>query len=399
MRDWRYLPGQLVLEITCADCPKLLDVLTQRGLLMKDVYWRNDLTINLTISHANYHTLQQIADRYGANIKILHEKGLNKVVPVLLKRPILPLLAILLVVLGFYLPSRVFFVHVEGNTTTPANLILEAADACGISFGAARRQVRSEVMKNALLQRIPELQWAGINTKGCTAVISVREKTVQQTQSEEKKQVCSIIATRDGIIQNCTVYQGNPLCTVGQAVKTGQTLVSGYVDCGILTKATRANAEIKALTFRQLELVSPVASLERGALRTTKTQYSLKIGKKVINFYKDSGILDTTCAKIYLEDYVRLPGGFELPVAIIKQTILYYDESNDMTTVSNTAEWLEDFARDHLRDTMIAGQIISAQTEIKQDTEISCLYGKFVCSEIIGQAKYEQMLTKGDNND
>ena len=37
--------------------------------------------------------------------------------------------------------------------------------------------IRSEKVKNSLLQRIPQLQWAGINTDGCVAVISVREKT------------------------------------------------------------------------------------------------------------------------------------------------------------------------------------------------------------------------------
>ena len=399
MNLWNLLPGKLVLELTSANCPQLLDTLCRSGIKLKDVSWRNDLTLQLTVSHADYRTLQEIAEKLGANVKIFYTRGLNKTFRALLRRPVLPLVAILTIVLGFYLPSRVFFVSVEGNVAIPTNLILEAAEDCGIVFGAARRQVRSEVIKNALLQKIPELQWAGINTKGCTAVISVREKTVQETRAEQNKQVCSIVAARDGIIQNCTVYEGNPLCSVGQAVKAGQTLVSGYVDCGTMTKATRANAEVKALTFRELELISPAASATRGELHATKTLYSLKIGKKVINFYKDSGILDTTCAKIYSEEYVHLPGGFQLPVAIIKQTLQYYGESGDTTAVSETEGWLEDFAEDHLQDNMIAGQIISAQKEIQSDTDVCYLYGKFACMEMIGQVKYEQTITKGENND
>lgn len=39
-------------------------------------------------------------------------------------------------------------------------------------------------MKNALLSAIPELQWAGVNTYGCRAVISVRERTLPERKPE-----------------------------------------------------------------------------------------------------------------------------------------------------------------------------------------------------------------------
>lgn len=399
MSQWQFIFGRLTLEITCADSVLLLDALSRANITMRNVMYCGDLSLQVTIAHSDYKQLQRIAEKQGANVKILHATGIYQTGLAMIRRPVLLAFTAIILILGCYLPSRVLFVSVEGNLTIPSNLILEAAEECGIGFGAARRQVRSEAMKNALLQKIPQLQWAGINTSGCTAVISVREKTVQQPRKNTGNQVSSIVAARDGIIQNCTVFQGNPLCTVGQAVKAGQTLVSGYLDLGIVTKTTQADAEIKALTFRELEVFTPAAAAVRGEMYAKKTVYSIKLGKKIINLYKDSGISDTSCVKIYSEEYVRLPGGFQLPIAIIKQTLFFYEDSEQTTAVSDSEDWLAGFAQAHLQGTMIAGEIISSQTEINPTEDACYLYGKYACMEMIGQVKYEQTIIKGENND
>ncbi len=399
MNNWKSILGRMVLEITCADSTALLNELNNKKILLKNVVYSGDFVLHLEIAKSDYRTLQEIIQRQGASVRILHKSGVHWIGAAITKRPILLALFAAFLLVSLYLPSRVLFISVEGNTIIPANRIIEAAGECGIRFGASRRQIRSEAMKNALLQKIPQLQWAGINTSGCTAVISVREKTAQELPSDTEKGVCSIIAARDGVIQDCTVYEGNPLCTVGQAVKAGQTLVSGYLDCGIVTKATRANAEIKALTFRRLEVVTPAATTVRGELCKKKRIYSLRIGKKLINFSKDSGNSDTTCVKIYSEEYVRLPGGFQLPVSVIKETLLFYEDSRQMPTAADSEEWLADTAQKHLESTMIAGEVISANTEVEISDNACYLHGKYACMEMIGQVKYEQTMLKDGEND
>lgn len=398
MRQWQFLLGKIRLQITSADCVGLLNALSNAGIYLIDVQYQGELTVLLTIPIHQHGELMKITEKQGASVKQIKKVGIYYTGKAILKRPVLLGLFALLFFLSCYIPSRVFFVSVEGNKDIPTKLILEAAGECGIDFGASRRSVRSEKMKNALLQKIPELQWAGINTTGCTAVISVREKTTQNTQKTETNRVSSIVASRDGIIQNCTVYQGNPLCMVGQAVKAGQTLVSGYLDCGIVVKATQANAEIRALTFRELEVLAPSATAYRGNSLSKKTNYSLLIGKKLIKFYKDSGNVGATCGKIYSQEYVRLPGGFQLPVAIIKETVSYYTQSNKVPTAGDNS-WLADFADSYLQGTMIAGEILSGQTEVNAIDDGSYLYGKYACMEMIGQVKYEQTLLKDESND
>jgi sporulation protein YqfD len=276
----------------------------------------------------------------------------------------------------------------------PDKQIIEAAESCGLYFGVERQTVRSEVIKNALLQKIPQLQWVGINTRGCTATISVREKTKQDIEVKTPYQVSSIIAGRDGIIQSCTVYQGTPLCTAGQAVKAGQILVSGYTDCGLTVMATRADAEVTALTCRSLEILTPSAAKVRKAQISAKRDYAIRIGKKLINLSKDSGNSDTSCVRIYSEKFARLPGGFYLPISLIKITNVQYSVAPEEPSDIGDGVWLEEFSREYLMKSMVAGKVISTQSDIVLDDKTTCLRGRFVCLEMIGQIMNEQKLLK-----
>ena len=393
---WELILGRFTLEITSADITGFLNKLNHANINLISINYISDLTVSVEISQIYYKKLQTIADKHGAGLKVLWKKGIYWTLLGFLKRPVLVIFAVSLLLLSYFLSNRILFVCVDGNTTISSNLILESAAECGIHFGVSRRQVRSELLKNSLLEKIPQLQWAGVNTQGCTAIISVREKTIAEKEKKGANNVCSIVAARDGIIQNCIVYKGNPLCTVGQAVKAGQTLVSGYIDCGLVIKTTKADAEIRALTFHELTFVSPMPTAKKGEVINSRNEYAILVGKNLIKLTKDSGNLGATCDKIYEENYLHLPGGFILPIAIIKQTSFYYEEITDLTTSVENEHWLNNFAQAYLQRNMIAGEIISAQTELLQAQGLNRLNGKFACIEMIGQTKYEQMTGIGE---
>ncbi len=387
----RRILGQITLEITCADCTDLLNRINNAQIFAKNITHESDLDLCITIYGYDYFHLRQLVHRQGGTIRIRRLSNIHRFLCTVKKHPVILSVLILIIAITIYAPRNVLFISVSGNTTVPSERIIEAAEACGLHFGVARHNVRSEVLKNGLLQKIPKLQWVGVNTRGCTATISVREKTTQDITDSVEGQVSSIVAKYDGIIQSCTVYQGTPLCAPGQAVKAGQMLVSGYTDCGLTTKASRAEAEITALTFRNLDVLSPTTRMTRGQQKSETINYALQIGKKLIKLSKDSGNIDTSCVKIYTEKFVSLPGGFTLPISLIKITNRYYEQ---VTDASPHTDWLNDFSLTYLKKTMIAGDIVSSQSQIVKDEGVICLRGKFACIEMIGQTKFEQRLLK-----
>lgn len=392
MNPWKSLAGLVRVSLTSADLYGSLNQINAAKIQIYDSYPVDELTLRFTIDRHNYRTLLALVNKRGEKLRILNRKGLYWSVKRSLQRPVLLTGIALLTALILFLPTRVFFVRVEGNSSIPARLILDKAADCGISFGASRREVRSEKMKNALLEAIPQLQWAGINTSGCVATITVEERTIPQTTSESAYPVSSIIAARDGIIRSCTVIRGNPLCKVGQAVKAGQTLVSGYTDCGLSIQATRADAEIYAETSRELTAVTPDTWQCRGQVLSETKKYSLIIGKKRINLYLSRGLSDSSCVKIYKQYQLTLPGGMELPVALVSEQWIEYADSEQQISEDAALGILDRFSQAYLKTQMVAGQIIDIRQQVLHSPGIYTLTGQYSCVEMIGRVHNEEIL-------
>ncbi len=388
---WRSLFGTVLVEIQCADIGAMLEKLTRWNITIIDLQYIDDLTVTLRVTRTDLRRVRMALGGYGCKISIKDQKGIYWKFKRLLHRPVLTIGIVLYLFFVLTVPGKVFFVQIEGNNTVPDRLILEAAQSCGISFGANRREVRSEKIKNALLEKIPQLQWAGVNTRGCVAVISVRERQEETKKAEQN--TASIVASRDAIIRQITVLRGTQLCKVGQAVKAGQTLVSAYKDYGLSIKLTGAKAEIYGQTERNLEVVTPVSATVRTAEVGRQQKHSVIIGKKQINFFKDSGISDTSCVKMYKRTYLTLPGGYVLPIAWVTYEFIYYEtqivENSDFA-------FLEQSARDYLMSQMTAGKILQEDSDLAIVDDRCRFLATYSCYELIGLSKDEELIKKNE---
>lgn len=398
MGIFRSLAGMVEVELTSANPTGALRNISAAGIHLYGVSQIGDLTLQFEILRKDFVKLRGLTEKRGETLCLKRRKGLYWSGKRLLNRPLLLCGLAILLGAALFLPSRIYFVQVEGNTTIPTRLILSEAQNCGIGFGASRREVRSEKMKNALLAAIPELQWAGVNTKGCVAVISVREKTTAN-ENTAVPDVSGIVAARDGVIFSCTVESGNALCKVGQAVRKGELLISGYTDCGLSIRATRSVGEIYAQTEWDLEAQTPSEYVYRGKKTETKKKYALIIGKKRINFYKDSGISDATCDKMSEVSYLTLPGGFTLPVALVTEQWSSYEQQTMAVEPEMAQMLLEGFAQSYLQQQMIAGQILQKKQQISQWEGAYCLQGQYACYEMIGREQSGEILTDYGKSD
>jgi sporulation protein YqfD len=382
--------GEVTVEITSADISAVLTELVESNIVLHHVQIISDLTARMVVSRHDFKRLKVILRRRGEDDRIVRRTGIYWGMKNLLRRPVLVIGLCLLAFLALYLPSRVLFIQVEGNNLIPAKLIMEQAQEYGVTFGANRREIRSEQVKNGLLGAIPQLQWVGVTTEGCVAKIHVRERSEPELP-EQNFAVTSIVASRDGVIKSFTAHRGSALCKVGQAVTKGQVLISGYTDCGLSIRADQAEGEIMAQTNRQISAVTPDFQLTKGSIIRSEKKFSLIIGKKRINFYKDSGILDTTCVKMYSENYMTLPGSFHLPVILLTEEWIYYDLTESETVDAETV--LLDFADRYLASQMIAGQILHRSEAVDGNV----LEGEYACLEMIGQVRYEESLPEDED--
>ena len=386
---WKSAMGMYRVQVTSASIEQCFDRINSAGIRVFEVCRKSELTASFLIMRGDREKLKWLCEKHGDSIELCGEVGIYHKCRKMVKRPVLILGVVLIFVMTLLMPRRVLFIQVEGNREIPDSRILEAAQDCGIQFGASRESVRSEQVKNGLLSLIPELKWAGVNTKGCVAVISVREGA--KTVDIPDDQVSSILAVRDGVVTSCTATRGNLLCREGQVVKKGQVLISAYTDCGISIQATRAEGEIYAQTVRDIRAVKPLRCLTRLREGEPVRRFSILVGKKRINLWKGSGIRVGSCGRMYQEYYLILPGHFRLPLALCVETVIPYD----IATIGISSEGIEDdlysFSKEYLLRDMVAGTIQSSRTNVIQSDDVAFFDGTFLCEEMIGRMKTEQI--------
>jgi len=390
--------GIIEVDLISANIEDSLKSINENGITITRLEQKDNLCACFYIKRTEWKTLQLICKKRDDKVKIIGKKGVYWSIRGILHRPVMLLGMILLLGMTVYLPTRILFVQVEGNTAVPDQKILCAGENSGIYFGASRRVIRSEKVKNALLSLLPELQWAGVNTKGCVAIISVKERTEPEEQ-KKTEYISSIVADRDGVITSCTIDEGNLLCSVGQSVRRGQLLISGYTDCGFFLRASNAAGDIFAQTDRNIDVVIPTEYFNKHDLQSNKVNISLLIGKKRINLWKDSGILDASCDRMYEEYYVALPGSYQLPIGIgIDSCAAYQLQPSDITQKNlkgNAAEYGKNYIFQH----MIAGNILSNYEVFTTSDNTIYMTGEYVCTEMIGRVQREQNgEDNGENN-
>jgi len=393
----RLLPGKLDILFVSGNHADLLSRLNRAGISVYNLTEVDELTAQCRIRRQDYKYFLQISSKTGAEVTVLGESGLNQYVKRALRRAVLTVGILALILCTSYLPSRILFVHVQGNSKMPTEKIIERAEECGIYFGASRKDVRSEKVKNALISALPELQWVGVNTYGCVAEISVREKTLPSEDRVESG-ISSIVAATDGIIRDLTVTQGNALCKVGQAVKKGQVIISGYTDCGLLLIGTQAQGEVYAETKRSNAAVTPLMYSKREVQTEKNKKFSLLIGKKLIKFYNDSGISHTSCVKMYKKEYLMLPGGFRLPVAFITETVINYRSTDAYEAEPQDFDWLSEASKYYLLTQTVAGKLLATEEQRSLNNGTCTIQGDYTCFEMIGRIQNEESRLKDGSN-
>ena len=386
MELWWRIRGWTRLRLTSADCVSRLQTIS-REIRIENITFSDLLEAEFDVLRAD---VEKIQIRDSEKLEIVSSGGFPRYLDGLRRWWILEAVVLLLGVLTLFLPGRILFLRVEGNGEVPAKLILERAAECGVRFGASTRELRSEQVKNHLLWAIPELRWAGVNTDGCTATITVAERQSAQGQAAELPG--DIAAVTDAVVTEIFPQAGTAAVLPGQAVRQGQILISGSTELGITTRLDRAEGEVYGLTRRTVKAVLPRETRQREGTEQVIRKFSLRIGKKYVNFTNDSGILHGTCVKMRTVNYLTLPGGFQLPVALVTDT--YQMCRTEPVSREMEQDALLQQARRYVRAQMRSGTILREEVRVVDGT----MTVAFECREMIGAFR-PGIYTEGDTNE
>lgn len=378
------MKGNVLLRIISADMLSVIKALTEAQITIYNIEEVSPIEFQIWIHIRSFNKTSRLLKKKGIEYCVLQRDDFLYRIKSIRKRAVILLCLCILIGCSIYLPTKVLFIEILGNEVVSDIRILETINKYGLFVGIDRAQIRSEEIKNHLLEDIPELNWAGVNTSGCLAVIQVLESDIQK--QEESPEVSHIVAMSDGIIESCVVTRGRPLCKTGDAVKKGQILVSGYSDHHFLITATRSEGEVYAKTTKTVKAVMLLDTKYRTDEKEKATNLFLIVDQKAYPLIIE---IEESEKAIYEEKYVKqsqltLPGNMKLPVWLREEIYVIYENTPDTLSAEMAERILVDYCEKLVNNSMICGKILSLSDTISCLDNIVTYNGIYLCNEMIG---------------
>lgn len=382
------LCGYVRLEVCGVHPERVLNACAAAGIACTASEPVDAYTLRITVRARCADTVTELARRSQCEVKTLYRRGL----PELLRRAAryrgacAGLLAVVLVVLTSSL--FIWRIDVTGNETLTTGQILRCLDECGVRLGTYWPALSNDLVRNDMILRLPELRWLTVNVHGSRAEVIVREKEPLPDITPDDTPV-SIYASATGVILSMDVYAGEARVAPGAAVEPGDVLVSGAVtDLGGGVRPVCARADIRARTRQVLTGQIALTETEKQPAHGARTRWALRMGKKRINFYQNSGISDAECDKIIHEYPFAIRGVFTLPFSLVRERVQPYRTADAQVPEDAARASLEQALLQQLRETIgDDGAIISYETAAETAGGVLTVTLTAECEQEIGRAQ------------
>lgn len=394
----RYLFGWARVRVTGASPETLLNRLTEAEIPLWMPEWEDALHLRLCVPLGRTGAVRELALRCFCDAEVTERHGLPLQLRAALRRPFLSIGALLAVAALFFLQNFVWVIRVEGTQTLHPQQVVRALEELDISFGSWAPAIDSQMTKNRMLNLLPQLSWLAVNRSGGRLNVLLTERR-QETEKRESYSVANIVALRDGVLTEVSVFEGMQLCKRGDAVREGQVLVSGFEDNGLFLRAVCAQGEIYAETRHTGTVVMPATAWVKCYTGRQRTQVTLVVGRKRINLCGNSSIFMGSCDKMVEEKQLTLPRGETLPLRLEIATYAEYTLERETlpektARQSLTAAWLR--STEHA---MIAGTVDSTESTLLCDGEVYILQAQSACTEMIGRQVPMDTVYEGETNE
>lgn len=259
----------LTLELSGLNLERLLRAAGACGVRMKNVRRVDERTMRVVVPAAQKKKVAALCEKYGWQMAEIRAGGLLRLARGAKRRWTLGL-SVLLSIFWVYLSSEMIWrVEIDGAGENAAEVrrCLEAENA---RVGRLKRRVSTDHLADALALAVPGLAHAAARYEGSTLVVDC-QRAREGERAGVAGQGAEIVAAREGVIVRISAESGTPRVKPGQAVRKGQTLISGQERTGGgETRACRAQGEIIARCFARGEArvrLNVTGTVETGEIR------------------------------------------------------------------------------------------------------------------------------------
>lgn len=393
----RFLKGYFKIRILGADPIRALNLLTERKIDFWSIERPDELTVCCCVAMQDFAAAERAALCAMCAVTVLREYSARRTFGGLRRRLVLIFGTALACLLALFLQNFVWVVRVEGNVTVPTQQLYQQLEEVGVCFGAWAPALDSHTVQFRMMNRVDKLAWLAVNRQGGVVTVLVSEREDVATDLD-RRVFTNLVAARPGVLTKVDVYNGFAEVKTGEAVVTGQILVSGMADWETHTQITRAMGEIFAQTLHQQTFCLPEETAAKHYTGRTFRQISLVLGRKRIKISGNSGISYPSCDKMTYRSVCTLPGGYRFPLTV--ETVVFREYTLEAVSMpeNEAKRQMTDYSDRYIRGQMIAGTVLGREDTLTEEDGAYRLVTAFSCEEMIARVRYNEEVTDGTND-
>lgn len=301
----------------------------------------------------------------GMAASLTEPEGLPAFLRFCVRRPGIVLGCLLTAVWMLWSSGLVWDVRIEGNRNVPPERIFGYLEDEGFGIGTRFRGIDFDQMIADILAAQNELAWLSVYMDGTVARVQVWEMRGESPREHPAGVYANVVAAEDGVIEEVNVREGMAAVKAGDVIRAGEAAISGTVekkDGGV--RFEYADGEVLATTVRALRAEVPFTRTEYRPTGEEKRSFFLKIFKKSVKLFENSGFDGGYCDKINTIGRVCLFGRISLPVWI-GSTLIRRTEPVTVTLTRGEAE-AEALAqlRGMIREAAEGGELAGRQVRV-----------------------------------
>ncbi|MDD2619690.1 MAG: sporulation protein YqfD [Syntrophomonadaceae bacterium] len=224
-RIFDQLGGVIGVKISGQKQEKVINMALSRGIYIWDIKKEHN-SIVLKVKASGYEALKSICEENDYILEITNKQGFPFFKGVFKRRVGFLSGALIFVASLYLLSSFIWFVDVSGNKQVEKKRILTSAAKYGVYEGAAKWGFITSEVEKAMHKELSELAYIKVGIDGVKANIEVVEKVFPQ---DEISGQCHMVASKDGVVKEVLVLDGQPAVKEGDVVARGEILISGIM--------------------------------------------------------------------------------------------------------------------------------------------------------------------------
>lgn len=287
------LTGYVTLIVQGNQLENFFKACNQEQVTLWNLERLSENTCVMNVKLKDVPVIKRIGQYYQYELQIKNEKGIPKLLKLLIRRKELMIAFLLSILFIFILSNLIWSVDIHGVSKETEQKITDRLHTYGVYPGGWTFMIDSpSLLQERLLNDIPELLWIGVERKGTSYTLEGVEHIL--VEEDEPLQPQHLIAKKNAVIHRMYVKNGLSQVKINDFVQKGDLLVSGK-----MTKTDEiddnndeiedieyvaAEAEITGKTWYEVDVTVPLEGTFEKITGDYEERKYLQIGSVKIPF-------------------------------------------------------------------------------------------------------------------